>query len=688
MSLAENAPAQPPTPGRTVATLARELADFLVEFSIVLHKRAMYPSGHPHLQDSAERFVNRLEALLQSRGALALGVARNQLILGGAATDPRNALLSDLARRLHRHRIATVRFEPGIMLREIDELLGSLSADPHGADGPFGLRPGAGASWAHLQVQPPELNRLLLQEDDGDSTAPAAPGGELWIGLANLALAGDGVSPSDADDPLIVARAIDAQSDQGAYDRVVLDYLGQIAEEMSGRAGAWEPRIRERVSHLVTSLKPETLRRVLEAGADHEERRQFALTAAEVLAVDAVVEVVEAAASTTGQTISHHLLRLLHKFAQHAERGPEATRAEAESMLRQNVARLITDWELEDPNPGNYTAVLDAMVRQSPGGPTEAPESLDCDPATVLQLALETGYAGPRALAALDALVAERRLPEAAELLREAPDDQAAGQLWRHIATPVRLREELAAAKPHFPTIEGLVSRLHMVAAEPLLDVLEQTTSLSTRARAVRLLVSIGPMAAAPAAARLPKAPWFVQRNLLMVLRQLRVWPPGFSAVSYAMHPEPRLRREAFRLLLEFPMHRASAITHGLGDPDERVVSLVLRGALESCPTEAVKPVERFIADGRRPAELRALAVRVLGRAGGPNGLPRLMELAGARRYLFFGWRLEGKSPVSLAAVSALARYWGGHPEVTRFLAVAREHEDAEVRGAAAVRFA
>ena len=125
----------------------------------------------------------------------------------------------------------------------------------------------------------------------------------------------------------------------------------------------------QRVSRLVTSLKPETLRRVLQAGADHSERRRFALTASEVLAVDAVIEVVEAAAATTGQTISHQLLRLLHKFAHHAEQGPERVRAEAESMLRRNVAQLITEWDLEDPNPGEYTAVLDGMVRQAPATP-------------------------------------------------------------------------------------------------------------------------------------------------------------------------------------------------------------------------------------------------------------------------------------------------------------------------------
>src|SRR5512134_2681418 len=310
------------TPARQVATLARELSDFLVEFSIVLHKRAMYPPGHPHLQESAERFVNRLESMLAIRESLLVGVARNQLIIGGVATDPRNALLSDLARRLHRHRIASLRLERGTTLGEVDELLGWLSADPAVEPGPLGLHPERGATWRHLQVQPPELSRLLLDDDPGAAERDA-PGSELWLGLANLALAGDGESPSEGDDPLVVARAIDAQSGQVEYDRVVLDYLGQMAEEMSGRAGVWEPRMRERVSRLVASLHPSTLRRLLEAGADNAERQR---------------------AATTGQTISSHLLRLLHKFAQHAEHAGGPARVEAESALRQNVAKLVANW--------------------------------------------------------------------------------------------------------------------------------------------------------------------------------------------------------------------------------------------------------------------------------------------------------------------------------------------------------
>jgi hypothetical protein len=679
-------PAQSPA-APSVAMLSRELADFLVEFSIVLHKRAMYPLGHPHLQQSASRFVDRIEALLQLRETLVVGIARHQLILGGVATDPRNALLSDLARRLHRHRIATVRFDRGIGLAEIDALLGELSADPLLGDGPLGLRPAASAEWTHVQIHPPELNRLLLEDDDSVAGEAGNSERELWQGLANLAMSADSDLATGEEDPLLVARAIDSQSGQMAYDRVVLDYLGQMNEEMSGRHGAWEPRVRERVSRLVTSLKPETLRRVLEAGADHAERQRFALTAAEVLTVDAVVEVVEAAAKTTGQTISHHLLRLLHKFAHHAEHGAPETRSETEATLRKDVARLVADWQLEDPNPAAYTAVLDGMVRHSPVDSGFDSESMAYEPEAVLQIGLETGSLGPRVYEALETLVDNRQLARVAELLESAPIKETSDALWRHIATVGRFRDELAARPIDFRAVEGLAKRLGTLVVDPLLDLLESSTDRATRSRVLRILIDFGPEAAGPAAQRLVNTSWYIQRNMLTLLRHLHTWPPGFSAVPYARHSDARVRREAYKLLLEFPQHRASATVHGLKDADDGVVSLVLRACMDSCSGEAQRAIERFIADGRRSPEVRALAVRVLARHSGPEAVPRFLQLAGTRRKLL-GWRLEPKSPVVLAALTALARYWTSDPQAAALLIQAREHADHDIRDAAQMRYA
>ncbi|MDQ3223506.1 MAG: hypothetical protein M3Q75_08580 [Gemmatimonadota bacterium] len=174
-------------------------------------------------------------------------------------------------------------------------------------------------------------------------------------------------APTEAD-PLVVAQAIGRKSGEVAYDRVVLGYLSRVAEEMSGRKGVEADQFSERLSGLIDALDPGILRRLLETGADQAGRRRFVLNVSQVLAADAVMEVLEAAANASHQTISHRLLNLLHKLAHHAEEGPAEIRAEAEGALRHNVARLIGDWELEDPNPERYTAVLESMVRSTPGG--------------------------------------------------------------------------------------------------------------------------------------------------------------------------------------------------------------------------------------------------------------------------------------------------------------------------------
>jgi hypothetical protein len=688
--LDSNSPATGAAAARSrVATLARDLSDFLVEFSIVLHKRSLYPNGHPHLQDSAGRFVDRLQSLLEHREELMIGIARHQLIVGGVATDARNALLSDLARRLHRQRIASIRFQRGIALDEIDGFLRNLSGELGEEAVPLGLQLERAASWRHIQVQAPELGRLLLDEDGNevDGEAPAGAAEELWVGLANLALSADGQSAAGSADPLIVARAIDDQVGQVAYDRVVLDYLGQMAEEISGRIGTLEPRARERVSRLMSSLRPETLRGLLAAGADHAERRRFALTATEVMAVDAVMEVVEAAAATTGQTISNHLLRLLHKFAHHAEESTGEIRAEADSILRENVAQLIKNWELADPNPSEYTRVLEGLASQTPKPRAMEPETETCDPDLVLQMALETGSTGPRVLAAVDRMVKDGNYGRLMTLLAEAPISGGVDALWSHVATVQRLRAQLGCTPVDFTSVEVVALRLGAEAADPLLDYLETAGDRTSRARAMNVLIAIGPGVLPVVAARFAQAPWYVQRNILVLHRALHALPTAFSPISCTVHAHPQVRREAYKLLLNFPQHRTSALSHGLRDADDGIVQIVLLAALESCPREVVKGVERLLGEGHRSPELRGLAVRVLARATGPEVLPRLVGLAGERR-VFRGWRLSAKSPVVLAALGALAQYWSSHPEAESLLALARNHPDPDFRLAAQARVA
>ena len=678
------ASAVPASRAQNAAALSRDLGDFLVEFSIVLHKRSMYPPGHPHLQNSAVRFATRMSSLLEGRESVTLGVARHRLIIESVTTDPNNALLRDLAHRLHRHRIASVQLMRGATLEEVENVLTALSEDPQKGDGPIGRRLDKVGPWDHIRLRAMGFDKFALQKSDGSVpvTEGSAAERDAWVALARLALStapGD-EAPDDAD-PLVVAQAIGQKAGEVAYDRVVLGYLSKVAEEMSGRKSAGEDQLGQRLSRMIEALDPDTLRRLLETGADLAGRRKFALNASQILAADAVMEVVQAAAQATNQTISHNLLRLLHKLAHHAQDGSVEVRVEADRALRSNVARLIGDWELEDPNPTRYTAMLEGMVRSSPDDPGVIGES-GCDPEIIVKMALELGCVGPAVYAAANVLLDRKELGRIARLLETMPYTAASEALWRHVATPDRLEAELQATPMDHDAVAILVKRIGAEAANALLDRLASAEDRSTRATILKQLTTLGPSVGSLAVARLADAPWYVQRNILLLISRLGQWPDQFTPMSYAANPDARIRREAIKLLLESPGHTTDAILLGLRDADDGIATMAATTALDACPPAALSLLGRITIDPERSPDLRAITLRILARTRAPEALRLLLALAMTRR-LWFARGLAPKSPLLLSALSALASHWGEDPSAIEVLSLAQQHADPEIRAAA-----
>jgi hypothetical protein len=198
----------------------------------------------------------------------------------------------------------------------------------------------------------------------------------------------------------------------------------------------------------------------------------------------------------------------------------------------------------------------------------------------------------------------------------------------------------------------------------------------------MKQLLALGSQMGDVAAARLPQSPWYLQRNILVLIGRLGSWPQGFSPVSYAAHADPRIRREGIKLLLESPAHVGEGVFLGLRDVDHGVVLLALNAALESCPEEAIPIIEQIAMDPRRPSEVRVSTLRILARTATPSALTVLLAHARHRRS-WFGTRLAPKSPELLAALAGLAGYWRTDPRAAEVLARARRHLDPEVRAAA-----
>jgi hypothetical protein len=667
--------------GERVA-LARDLADLLMEFSLALGHQSAYPQGHPMLLTAAERLGHTLGAVLAGRETLTLGIAKRQFVINGVATDPRSEFLAKLAQRFHRHRIAAIRLDRGITHGEIGALLQRVSADPRREPGPLGLQPEDARRWTHAQLYPARYEGLELRSD-AEPVAPedGPPGVQLWLELARAALPDASKNGSEgASNPAVLAAAINRHARDETYDETVIGYLLQMADEAAVGESVEQAWLRRRLSRLISALEPAALQRLLDMSGTGLQRRKFVLDASQTLAADAVVKVVEAAAESSQRAISDNLMLLLGKLAHHAESGIAEVATAAEAALRENVSQLLSDWNLQDPNPEAYSSVLRHMAHTAPVQGSDAGEFV-LDPEEMLQIGLEIGETGPRVSAAAERLIAEGKTRRLAELIDQAPQEGGAVErLWDHLVTPALLRQALAVQPTDFVLVERFALRLADKAAEPLLDALASADDRSTRWNLIRILTALGGPAAPAIAARLPDAPWFVQRNLLVLLGRLGNWPDEFSPSQYTSHREARVRREAYRLMVEIPSTRDNAIRDGLADPDPVIVAMMLRAAATGCPAAATSMVERILVDAKWSLEVRLLAIRVVAVTKSAGAAEHLLALVRRPRRWLWGSRLAPKSPVLLAALKALAEGWASNPKVVPVLTEAAGHRDPEIR--------
>lgn len=672
--------------------LSRDLSTFLVEFSIALHKNQMYPPGHPHLNTALVGFNDRIRQLLASRPSISIGVARKQLVIEGVATDPENPLLRELALKLHRHQLGAVKIMPEVQDFEVAEFLAQLVQDPYLSTEPLG-RPASGnlRKWENLWLFPLAYDQLELiegSEEDGPAAGPAdrGRGGQLWVGLASAALAsdGEGAHPAPASaDPSEVAKAIDDHHGEKTYDQVIVGYMLQIADELKTTPNPEGSALNRRVSRLVNSLRPETLKRLLEMGGDTGQRSRFVLDATQGMAIDAVMELVKAAADAGSQNMSSSLVRLLNKLAVHAEAGVPETREGANRELREHVRKLVTGWNLDDPNPNAYTDILEGMSRERPERASPKSDN-EAEPERLVQMAVEIDALGETVITAVENLVNRGKMNVVLDILEKAPRrNEATMALLDYLVSPARLVALLADESAiDFDLVDRVSRRLGSLAAEPLLDAYAAAEQRAVRRKLHDRVSVIGPGIGEQVVARLSGTPWYVQRNMLTLLASMPTWPEGFSPEAWARHEDPRVRREAYRLLFRLPDKRSSALTAALADPDEGIERLALAVATEGCPPAMGPRLEAVAADPARTPEMRALAIRAVGGLRRTESLPILLEASQVKGGFLRRTRLHQKGPELLAALSVLAQYWAEDDEAGVALGLAAKSDDPQIRAA------
>jgi hypothetical protein len=645
-------------------SLSRDLSEFLVELSIAVQKHAMYPGGHPSLQAAVGNLARRAERLLYDRPSLIFGVARRQLIIDGVATDPDHPVLRRLAEGLHRHHLGAISLSRGVESDEMSLALRALSSEVE-RDGPLGLaRTGRPLEWPHVRLHPLTFDRLELvpESSRNQSDKGSARAAELWVGLATAAMATDGEHGSGgtaATEPAALAKAIDERHDTEAYDQVIVGYLLQIANELKSASSEEAAALRRRTAELIAALRPETLRRLVEMGGDAARRREFVLHAVTAMEVDAVVDILKAAADASGQTISHGLVRMLAKLAEHTGHGPENVRRRADDALRDQVLQLLSEWQLADPNPETYSKVLQHLAT---GGRANASAATvrradDQDALRIVQMRLAVGEFGPLVDRAIDQVIRNGRCGSVLRLLASMPTGCVA--VAEGLLTKIVAPGTIAA----------------IAACDPLdADVLDQLLPMG------RTRLDVGPLIVS----RLADQRWYVVRNMLVLLQRIGRLPPGFSPLRFADHQEPRVRLEAIQLALGLPAEREAALRHAFQDHDPRILRLGLAAVEHECPRGVASLVVGVAQNPKMSEELRVLAARALGRCRNPIARDALLQLVDGGRTLLGRPRLAAPTRICVAAVRALSEGWAKDPAATAILEAAVASPDPDIRQAAA----
>lgn len=689
-----------------------------------MQKHAIYPGGHPLLTDAVDGVMRKISILLAERSSLSIGIARRQLIIEGVGTDPNHPLLKELAGRLHKHNLGALKFLRDLTREELGDALATIAVDSGRSTETLGDQAASlSERWENVKLYPLNYERLQLlydgKDDEGEERihrGGSTKAAQLWVGMARAAMMLDENDEVDSSSmtPLVVAEAIDKRQQQEAYDQVIVGYLLQIAEELKKSGGRPETiELQKHISELVKQLSPASLKKLLEMGGDSVQRRQFLLNASQGMTVEAVVDLVKAAGSDGKQSISHSMMRLFSKLSKYAENDADPVRrANAESSVREHMRNLISEWNLDDPNPTAYGKVLQRMARS--GRQESNAAYIDCEPERVVQMGLELSASGPRMDVALEAMLNSARFEQLLSYLDAAPDPEFAESVWQYVDSKDILWSALTEARIDVGVLERLVKRKGLSAVDPILDVVERTKDARTRERLLDTLLPLGDDIGPYLARRIDGARADLRRDLFLMLGKLGQIPRDFDVSRFLLHTDAAVRREAVRLLLKFVETREQAIIAGVTDTDERALFYGLSAAQEGgCPQRALAIVRQRIENRDLDSSLMTLAIRVLAQAD--SGASRVMSGSGRTSQMmramhldsnpaadatagkktldwlvsrvaqkgFFGrWKLRDKSPEMLAALSALSAYWNQLPEVQEIIALATRQNDPELRKA------
>lgn len=693
----------------------------LTRFAVALNRRRSYRPSHPMVVRAEQQLLETITTVMASRDELVLGIGPRELLIDGKRIRKRLSVTREIAARLHRRGVSSLTLQQDITGDSVRALLGWLTADRGAAAGEGDALSG-GPEIHGFIVARIDYDRLVLRDSAASNEEQVAG---IWQALSDLARVPGGARSAqgashaaDVEAERVTAEQIVAAIREGIDNpeqtRKVAATLITLVDQATHATPRQRALIGERLRAVLPLLDERTLSVILSHIGDADQQHLFLTQVSEALPLDAVVEWIEVAARTNRQSLSHHMLRLMRKLSRLAQ--TRVAGSSTDMSFRDAAHDLVTGWELEDPNPGEHVELLEQIAlveaERTSQSDTVSPTALLIDQqqesVRLVQMALEADAIGEDTKFAVHQLIVEGRVADLLTWINEAESEPAAAQLRAMAASP----DALMAVLLRGDAVDVDVARTLVAAATDdaipaLFDILATSESRKIRRVVYDRLRDFGPVIWKGLLSRLDNTTWFFARNLLGLMRDIRIATRReggdlqmltlAGVTRYLSHEREQLRLEAVRLLLDDSSIREGALRRAFDDASPRVV----REALESVIALAGESSEghsgdnapllsgalftrllELIRDERLPVEVRARAVWALDAHGGAATCAWLVGHTTRRRFLTRRLALNDDSPTVRAAIGLLAKRYRNDPRAARVLAMAMASGDARSRAA------
>jgi HEAT repeat protein len=274
-----------------VAIDARLLSDAIIELNIARRNVAIYPKNHPSVDRSLNRAFEFLYRIFDLRPEITLAVAKDTLIIDDYYLDKKNPVYSEFALQLSRLNIAYVTFITGITKEEIYTFHSFIAEKRDDMPVELIQESFQGLDIIHIKAGFIDYDAFAFEEDKIKRETAQM---QLWeryvFGLIEGTLQ-TGIVPEEFKEipPDVLARFINRAATQDekvqAYDKIITSYIRRAADR------TFSSKDLRRLLDFINGLKPELKKQFLSTTARHfSEDMDSTYRSLKNVSVDEVIE--------------------------------------------------------------------------------------------------------------------------------------------------------------------------------------------------------------------------------------------------------------------------------------------------------------------------------------------------------------------------------------------------------------